>query len=491
MKTPAAALLPPIAVERNLPQPLHRQVYDAYRKAIEEGSLRGGQKVPSTRTLAVELGVSRIPLLRAYSRLSAEGYFYSRVGAGTVVCTRPPEKRKSSNTNVRARRDGATVPLWTRYPATTTAIEDLTAWRSTGAFSVGQIAFEHFPLRTWNALVTRHSRRISARSLDYGNSLGSRYLREALAVYLRTARAVKCEPDQIMLVSGSQQALDISVRALLNAGDRVWVEDPGYPFARGVLELNGCDVIPVPVDDEGLDVAAGLRQSPAARAAIVSPSHQFPLGVTMSNARRRQLLDWAARSRAWIIEDDYDSEYRYEGKPVPSLQGADKSSRVIFVGTFSKLLFPSLRLGFVVIPADLVDRFISVRAVMDIAPPSPLQGVVADFIGEGHFSRHIRRMRALYAERRAKLVQTLSAGLPLASEISPGAAGMYLTVTLADIRDREIAARANQQRLSLVPLSPTYVADTRRQGFILGFGGVPVSDIPQAVRKLRGLVGHS
>jgi GntR family transcriptional regulator/MocR family aminotransferase len=272
---------------------------------------------------------------------------------------------------------------------------------------------------------------------------------------------------------------------LLDPENRVWMEEPGYNFARSIFAFMGCRVVTVPVDTEGLNVAAGIKKCREARAVLVTPSHQYPLGVTMSASRRLQLLDWAERYGSWIIEDDYDSEYRYESMPVTSLQGLDRNSRVVYIGTFSKVLFPSLRLGYVVIPADLVERFLAVRFAMDISPATFHQAVLADFIREGDFARHIRRMRLLYAERRSALIENLRNELGSFAEIAGAQAGMHLCVMLKGISDREMAARAARQNLCLLSLSPFYAGNTPQQGFILGFGSTSVEEIPDAVRKLR------
>jgi GntR family transcriptional regulator/MocR family aminotransferase len=330
---------------------------------------------------------------------------------------------------------------------------------------------------------------MDAKSFHYGDPIGAKSLRETIATYLRTARSLHCEAEQIMIVSGSQQALEISARVLLNPESRVWIEEPGYLFARSVFTLAGCHLVPVPVDKEGLDVSAGIKRYRKARAALVTPSHQFPLGVTMSASRRFQLLEWAQSMGSWIIEDDYDSEYRYESLPIASLQGLDANARVIYVGTFSKVLFPSLRLGYVVIPADLVDRFLIIRRAMDLGPPTFFQEVLADFIGEGHFARHIRRMRVLYRERRSVLVENIRKEFGTMVEVLGNEAGMHLTVTLpSGTRDVELAGRAARQNLWIWPLSPSYLGKKTRAGFILGFGSTPVEEIPRAVRKLRHLV---
>jgi GntR family transcriptional regulator/MocR family aminotransferase len=479
-----------IAVNRKAPRALHRQIYDAYRAAIVNGSLRAGQRIPSTRVLASEIRVSRFPVLNAYAQLLAEGYFQSRVGAGTVVSSSLPDQLTSSEPT------GATyVPTHSgprpiaKRSSILPRVEDVPWLKNWGAFRVGQVAIDQFPLRVWSNLVARHCRIMDVQSSHYGEQMGSKALRETIANYLRTARSLRCEAEQVMVVSGSQQALEISARVLLGPGSRVWVEEPGYRLARDVFALNGCHPVPVPVDTEGLDVAAGIKQCRKARAAFVTPSHQFPLGVTMSASRRLQLVDWAQSSGSWIIEDDYDSEYRYESLPIASLQGLDANSRVIYIGTFSKVLFPSLRLGYIVIPSDLVDRFLAIRRVMDLGPASFYQEVLTDFIQEGHFARHLRRMRVHYGKLRSTLVGSLTKELGARVEVVGDEAGMHVAVTLQNgCHDLEIAERAARQNLSLWPLSPSYLGKVSQQGFILGFGGTTIAEIPNAVRKLRNLL---
>ncbi len=361
--------------------------------------------------------------------------------------------------------------------------------RGYGAFGVHQPAIDQFPFQIWSGLVTHHSKNPRANILHHIDPLGSERFRDAICNYLRTARAVKCEPNQIMIVSGSQQALDITARVLLDQGSAVWVEEPGYSLERTVLIAAGCRLIPVPVDSEGLNVSAGLELYHKARAVFVTPSHQYPLGSTMSASRRLQLLNWAQSSGAWVIEDDYDSEYRYDSQPIASLQGLDANSRVIYIGTFSKVLFPSMRIGYIVIPPDLVERFVAVRFAMDIFPPYLYQEVLADFMNMGHFGRHIRKMRQLYSERRKVLTESLRNECSDLLEVHGSEAGMHLTVTLANgLRDREIAARAAQNKLWLFPLSPSYFGRRVRQGFILGFGSTTTNEIPRAVRQLRSVL---
>jgi GntR family transcriptional regulator/MocR family aminotransferase len=486
-----------LAVDGKGPKPLYRQIYDAYRMAIVEGSLRPGQRIPSTRVLAAELGVSRFPVLSAYDQLLAEGYFESRVGAGTVVSSSLPDLFTSSAPASVARLLAARSvprpgPRPVAHRCSLPLHREMFPWllgQGFGAFAVGQVAFDQFPLRVWSRLVARHCRKMDAKSLHYGDQMGVKTLRETIASYLRTARSLRCEADQIMIVNGSQQALELSARVLFDPGSRVWVEEPGYHLARAVFAMNGCHLVPVPVDEEGLDVAEGIKRYRKARAAFVTPSHQFPLGVTMSASRRFQLLEWARNTGSWIIEDDYDSEYRYESSPITSLQGIDANARVIYIGTFSKVLFPSLRLGYVVIPADLVDAFLAVRRAMDLGSPSFYQKVLVDFIGEGHFGRHIRRMRVLYHVRRGVLVASVGKELGSMVEVVGSEAGMHLTVNLQNgASDVRIAERALSHNLQIWPLSLHYLAEAPRQGFILGFGSTPIEEIPCSVRKLRNLL---
>jgi GntR family transcriptional regulator/MocR family aminotransferase len=489
MKKTPSAFSPVVAVDRYAARPLYKQIYDAYRDMIVAGSLGSGQQVPSTRALAAELRISRIPVLTAYAQLLAEGYFEARMGSGTFVCSSLPDQLASNPSRATRLSDvlsgsrsvGRRTLLLPRY-------QRLPWLRGLGAFSA-QPAFDHFPFQLWSRLVMRHCRSPHASALQYGGPLGSEQLRNAICTYLRTARAVHCGPEQVMIATGSQQALEISARVLLDTGSPAWVEEPGYWLTRHVLIAVGARLVPVPVDGEGMDVSAGIKLCRKARAAFVAPSHQFPLGATMSASRRLQLLDWAQSSGSWIIEDDYDSEYRYASMPIASLQGLDHNSRVIYIGTFSKTLFPALRLGYVVIPPDLVDRFTAVRHSMDLGSPHFYQAVLTDFINEGHFARHIRRMRLLYSERRTALVQCLCKEFGSTLEIMGAEAGMHMAVIPPKgFRDLEIANKAAIEKLWLWPLSPSYLGKHSRQGFILGFGSTPAAEMPQAVRRLKNML---
>ena len=492
MKRVPSGILPVVSVDRNAGLALHRQIYDSFRAAILDGRLRPGQRIPSTRVLASEIGVSRFPVLSAYDQLLAEGYTESRVGAGTLVCASLPEQlmsarpQRTNPASVRSgpRRVADRCGLLPRRQAVPWAVHP-------GPFRVGQIAVDQFPHQVWLRLLARRGRAVSAETLHYGDLKGSPALRQAIANHLKVARSVRCDAEQVLVVNGSQQALEISARVLLNPGDRVWVEDPSYRLARDVFTLNGCRMVPVPVDGEGLEVSAGIKTCRAARAVFVTPSHQFPLGVTMSASRRLQLVDWAQNSGSWILEDDYDSEFRYESQPIASLQGLDPNSRVIYIGTFSKILFPSLRLGYLVVPPDLIDRFHVMRRLMDLGMPTLSQEVLADFIDAGHYARHIRRMRVHYGENRRLLTESLVRILGGKLQMIGDEAGMHLTVMLPKgYNDEEISHRAVREGLSLWPLSRLYMKNPR-QGFILGFGGVAAKQIPVAVRKLHHLLSKT
>lgn len=487
MGNTSARIFPVIAIDQGARVPVHKQVYDGYRSAILRGDLRPGQQIPSTRDFASEVRLSRFPVLQAYSQLLAEGYLESRAGSGTFVASSLPEQLISVQSNV-ARP--ATMPSGPRTVSRRSSLcpsfDRTRVPRGWGAFGLHQPAFDHFPFQVWSKLIARHSRNPAASALHHIDPLGSERFRLEICSYLRTARGVKCSPGQIMIVSGSQQALDITARVLLDPGSPVFVEDPGYSLARTVLTAAGCCLVPVPVDREGMDIGAALRLEPKAKAALVIPSHQYPLGSTMTLARRLHLLSWAQNAGAWIVEDDYDSEYRYDSSPISSLQGLDENARVIYIGTFSKVMFPSLRIGYIVIPEDLVDRFSAVRFAMDIFPPYLPQEVLADFMREGYFGRHIRRMRNLYSKRREILIRSLHEEYGDMLEVHGAEAGMHLAVTFQEgYSDTEISAKAAEARLYLWPLSPAYLKREPRQGLILGFGSVPAEQIPDAVRALK------
>jgi GntR family transcriptional regulator/MocR family aminotransferase len=350
------------------------------------------------------------------------------------------------------------------------------------AFRQGVPALGAFPRALWGRLLARSWRRSSYELLNYG---GQPALHEAIAAYLGTGRGVRCTAEQVIVVAGSQQGLDLAARVLLDPGDAAWIEDPVYPGAYGALLGAGASVTPVPVDDEGLDIAAGVQRCPAARLAFVTPSRQFPLGVTMSLRRRLELLGWATCANAWIIEDDYDSEYRYTGRPLAALQGLDREDRVIYVGTFSKVLFPALRLAYLVVLPDLVDVFSTARFFAVQQPPLLEQSALADFMAEGHFSRHIRRMRTLYAERQAALVEAARGDLAGRLDVQPAEAGMHLLGWLPEgVDDRLASQRAAAHGVDAFPLSRYCLESVHRGALVLGYTAVDEHEIRRGVSGL-------
>lgn len=488
MRSVAPVLLPGLAVDRSSAQPLYRQICDGFRAAVADGRLRGGQRLPSTRSLAAELGISRIPVLNAFDQLLAEGYFESRVGSGTYVSSALPDEARAPARPAGRPGSRPGPRPFARRPAALLRSAPEPWLAGFGAFRLSEPALEHFPFPAWSRLIARHSRGLRPGALNYGSAMGDLRLRQALAAYLRTARAVRCEAEQIMVVSGSQQALEITARVLLDPGQPVWVEEPGYGGARDALAMAGARLVPVPVDHEGLDVAAGLRLCRRARAALVTPSHQYPLGATLSAARRLQLLDWAQASGSWVIEDDYDSEYRYESQPIAALQGLDRDARVVYIGTFSKVLFPALRLGYLVVPPDLVERFAAVREAMDICPPALSPAALADFIVEGHFARHLRRTGLLYRERRSALVEGLRGALGRRMQVVGAEAGLHLVALCDRPADRSISQRAAREGLWVMPLSACYLGRPARNGLVLGYGGTSTTQMPRAVERLRRVI---
>jgi GntR family transcriptional regulator/MocR family aminotransferase len=491
MKRIPASFLPLIALDYSTKTPMYRQLYDWFRRAIIDGHMRPGQRVPSTRGLAVELKISRIPVLNAYEQLLAEGYFESFVGAGTCVARSIPDDTLSPPT-VKARKGHQEIVeklgprRMSRRGAALTHVPEQSWLDNLGAFRVSLPALDHFPIGVWSRLVSRHSRRPLRGIMAYGDAMGYLLFREAIAEYLGAVRGVRCQASQILVTTGSQQALQISAQVLLDPKDRVWMEEPGYPGARQAFMTAGAQLIPVPVDDEGIDVAGLIRGGSNARVVYVTPSHQYPMGMTMSATRRMLLLNWAVRSGAWIIEDDYDSEYRFGSRPIASLQGLDTDERVIYVGTFSKVMFPALRLGYAVVPKDLVPAFSAARDAADIFSSTLYQAVLTDFIRDGHFARHIRRMRMLYMDRRGTLVNAIQIQMGEMLEVIGAEAGMHLVAVLPrGANDVKVSKQAAQSGISAMPLSVCYSKAPTRGGLILGYGGANAHQIRDGIRKLR------
>jgi GntR family transcriptional regulator/MocR family aminotransferase len=493
MKRVSTSFLPPIALDSTTSKPMYRQLHEWFRRAIVAGQLRPGQRVPSTRTLAAELKISRIPVSSAYEQLHAEGYLETFVGAGTCVAKSIPDDALRPAPGRRSRLSGPVLlgKASRRVSSRVAAIRvKPQTWSNTlGAFRVSLPALEHFPMGLWSKVVNRHLRDQTRQMMAYGDAMGHWPFREAVAEYLGAVRAVRCHPSQVLVTTGSQQGLQLSAQVLLDAKAQLWFEEPGYPGARQAFRLAGAKIIPVPVDPEGLSVAEGIQRARNAHAVYITPSHQYPLGMTMSASRRMSLLNWAARSGAWIIEDDYDSEFRFGAQPFPSLQGLDTGDRVIYVGTFSKVMFPALRLGYVVVPKHLGEAFSTVRDATDQFSSTLYQVAMTTFIREGHFARHIRRMRMLYMERRAALVEAIEHQMSGKLEVIGSEAGMHLVALLPPgINDVTLSKKAAEVGISAMPLSSCCLNPPARAGLILGYGGTDIRQIREGVAKLSKLI---
>jgi GntR family transcriptional regulator / MocR family aminotransferase len=448
--------------------PIFRQVYDGLRRAILDGRLRPGQRIPSTRGLASDLGVSRLPVLNAYEQLLHEGYLVGRTGSGTFVSRSIPDHLLCPPSI--SRLTPSTRPgTGGRKRATPNQPSPANWDLPVVAFQVGLPALDLFPHASWAQMVARQVRTEKPDELAYGDPAGLRGLRVAIAEHLRASRAVRCVADQILVVPGSQAALRLAATTLLEANDRVAIEDPGYFGAHRAFRSAGAQLVPVPVDAEGLDVRALNRRGGKVRAVYVTPSHQYPLGMTMSASRRFALLDWASRHEAWILEDDYDSEFRYVSRPVGALQGSDARDRVIYIGTFSKAVFPAVRVGYLVVPPSLWTRFVQSRFDFDIFAPTLFQRALAEYLRKGAFARHLRRMRGAYLERRNALLRGLARHCRDLVQVHNSDAGLHLTVLLPEgVDDHNIAERLGRRGVATRALSNSYLGPTRRQGLLLG-----------------------
>jgi len=465
---------------RSRPQTLSNWLYGELRSAILDGRLAPGARLPSSRDFASQYELSRGTVVSVLERLQAEGYVTSRVGFGTWV-NRVEAPRPA--------RPATTMPAYIRRVLST--YKRPQPWidgafvEGTRPFRIGVPAINEFPSEVWGRIAADRGRKFGSWLRKEADRRGYRPLREAIAEYLRTSRGVRCAAEQIVLVSGIQQALDLLPRLLLKKGDPIWMEDPGYFGARIAFDSVGARLVAVPVNEEGLSVSAGIRICPHAKGAYVTPAHQFPLGATMSLERRMALLSWASRAGAFVIEDDYDSEFRFEGPPVPSLQSLDNHSSVIFIGSFSKTLFPALRVGYVVLPPPLIDSFLGLRYRTDFRNSSFDQAVLCDFIVDGHFARHLRRMRNLYAERLATLMEAAAKHLDGLLEISNVRAGLYTIGYLKNgMSSRRAEALAEAQGVEVLAVDRCTLKRPDPKALLLGFGGFDEQAIRQGLIRL-------
>lgn len=479
------ALLP---IDPASPVPRHRQIYEAWRQGVLQGRFRSGERVPSTRELAASLGVARSTVSQAYEQLIAEGYLVATRGAGTFVCRELPELGVSAPAPLRRTRRAAVPIAWSRWAAAVQRqFQALpasgTARPAERQLNLGKSGpdLRHFPIALWRRLVARHLRAPTAELLDYADARGYAALRAEIAAYVVRLRAARCTPEQVLIVNGSQQALELSARLLLERGAAVAFEDPGYPGTRRTFAAYGARLQPTRIDREGLVVSEIGR---TARLAYVTPSHQFPSGVAMSVTRRLELLAWARAQGGVILEDDYDSEYRYSGPPLPCLQGLAEDVPVIYCGTFSKVMFPGLRIGYLILPAQMLETFARAKWISDRQSGLLEQAALTDFIREGHLERHVRRMRRIYARRREVLCAALLRHFGERVVVHGEAAGMQMLVRFRERRMQQWAANAGV----LLPATTGYYLKpqpaTDYSEFLLGFSGSSEAELERAIRRL-------
>lgn len=480
-------------------KPEYVRLYEQLCSAILSGQLGPGSRLPSTRQLADDRGVSRNTALAAYEQLIAEGYAETRRGSGTYVVRSLPHSAATPSRFERVRRPArpeVSSPT-EQHPAGLSArgrllvdlprmpICELPVEVAGGtAFRVGLPALDMFPVAAWTEIHATAARYPTIGMLRYHDPLGHRRLREQVAAHLATARAIHCSADQVMIVSGSQHGVDLAARVLLDPGDSAWIEDPGDLGARSALAAAGADIVPVPVDRHGIDVRAGAASAPHARMAVVTPSHQFPLGVTMSVERRIELLDWAERTGGWIVEDDHDSEFQYEGRPLAAIKSADDTGRVIYVGTFSRTMFPGLRLGYLVLPRNLVQPFIAARLSADVHRSTVDQVAMAEFMARGGFARHLRRLRKSHWERQSDLISEIERMLPEV-RLQPSTGGLHLVARLPSGRDDVAVSQAAAKRgIHAWALSTHAITNHQAPALLLGYAGVRPVHMRAAVHVL-------
>ena len=481
--------------------PAYKALYEQIRTSILSGQLAAGSRLPPSRVLAAETRLSRNTVLAAFQRLEAEGYVTGRQGSGTYVAQilpdqllRPaggaaPSVSHSINTTGKLSVRGEQLARTRRVPLPSV----LGSTPRGTSFLIGLPALDAFPFALWSKLYSSRFNKSAPLLMRYDDPAGYRPLREAIAAYIGTARGIHCTADHVIVMTGSQQALEFCARILLDPGDTAWLEDPGYLGARAALVSASARIVPVPVDECGLDVAAGIKLASTARLAVVTPSHQFPLGHTMSLDRRITLIDWAGRNGSWIVEDDYDAEFRYVGRPQAALKAIDTHQRVIYVGTFSKALFPSLRLGYIIAPPDLVDGFLAAHLSIDMHAHLIDQAVVADFMEQGHFARHLRRMRVLHRERQQMLIQEAER-ISDKIQLTPSDGGLHLVGWLPDRNDdvgnndKVIASAALRQGVHVWPLSTHRLGPGNTAALLLGYAGTTKADMRYGVDVLDNVL---
>jgi GntR family transcriptional regulator/MocR family aminotransferase len=488
---PNKPFLDAIRIDRDSKTQLSRQIYNEIRALIASKKLGSNTKLPSTRDLASELGVSRTTMRNAFDQLLSEGYLTSQTGSGTFVAEYDDMDRVDVGKPVKSivKHSSQESDYLSKRGCRISQAIAVPGYSHARPFVSSVPGLDKFPYKKWYSILSRHWRHSSAEKMGYGDLGGLEELRRTIASYLTTTRGVNCTWEQVIVVAGAQQGYNIIANMLLDADDPVWVEDPGYLGAKEAFVAAGARLVHVPVDGSGLDVEAGRALEPNSRLALVTPSRQYPLGMVMPYSRRLELLTWAASNNAWVVEDDYDSEFRYSGAPLPALQGLDQNDRTIYVGSFSKVMFPALRLGYMVVPPNLATPFTVASGIASKGPPTHLQAAVADFIVEGHFSRHIRRMRKVYKERQEVLVSEVRSNLDGLLEIDHSNSGLHLIGWLQNgIDEHEVCKIAASRGIDITPLSYCYYQAPHKSGLMLGFASSPPEQLVNGVKILAEIV---
>ncbi|MDE1172597.1 MAG: PLP-dependent aminotransferase family protein [Parvibaculaceae bacterium] len=490
-------ILGTLSLDASAETPLYKQLYDGLRASILDGRIAPGSQLPSTRALASELQIGRNTIIAAYEQLTAEGYLAPHVGSGTRVADIPPDTLLEVDASSKRKRQAPapSSPLLSKRGQVLAGIERNAA-RYHGlkalAFQHGLPAVEEFPRAIWSRLIGERAKSLRASFYDYELSAGLPELQAAIAAYVGAARGVIAAPEQVIVITGAQSALDLAARMLIDPGDRVWHEEPGYLGARGAFLGSGADIVPIPVDENGMKVEDAVATAPVPRLIYVTPSHQYPLGHTLTLPRRLALIEYARRENAWIIEDDYDSEYRYTGRPIAAMQGLDRGGSVIYMGTFAKTLFPALRIGYLIVPQTLAKSFGTALRLTGQTPATLHQAALADFITQGHFGAHVRRMRALYAERRACLIDSIERYMSDWLQPVSGEGGLQLATKLVpELNDRLVSQRGREAQVVTTPLSNYCLEKPVHSGLHMGFAAVPPGDIERAAKRLGAVISRN
>ncbi|MCL5030410.1 MAG: PLP-dependent aminotransferase family protein [Bacteroidetes bacterium] len=486
--------LPLVGIQLNFSSdvPLYKQLYTLLREAILTGRFKGGQKLPGTRTFSNELNISRNTVVQAFEQLIIEGYLTGKIGAGTFITndipdkifdsrkTQPSTKNKIKSTNFNIGKKNVHSNLIHRN-----IFEDKII-----PFQNGLPSLEDFPFSTWLKIINRNGTYLPYLQFGYKDSTGYKPLKDAVANYLQTYRAVNCTAEQIVIINGSQQGLDLISRVMLKEKKNVLLEDPGYFGTRASVLSAKVNIFPVPVDEDGINIDYAIKNYPKSDFIYTTPSHQFPLGTTLSISRRLKLLEYAKKNNAWIIEDDYDSEFRYNGSPLPSLQGMDKFNRILYIGTFSKVLFPGLRLGYLVLPSvEMVEPFAVAKSIADRQSPIFDQIVLSKFIEEGHFTKHIRKMRMLYKERQDFLIDEIKKEIGNLLKVNPSNAGMHIVAWLPEkYNDKKVSSLAKENNLIVYPLSEYKLRFNQKPALVIGYTGFNKNKLKAGVFRLKKIL---